>query len=92
MARSALSEAGPEGEVVLEQPITDVCLVGVGALGGISANGDGGGARLPHGGVHRAAEAVVWVGSVPVIPIISPSPLSSPVEGEEVDNVDAAVC
>jgi len=90
MARSALSGAGPEGEVVLEQPITEVCLVGVGGLGSISANGDG--ARLPHSGVHRAAEAVVWVGSLPVIPIISPSPLSSPVEGEEVDNIDAAVC
>jgi hypothetical protein len=27
-----------------------------------------------------------------VIPIISPLPLSSPVEGEEVKNVDDAVC
>lgn len=71
-------------------PIADVCLVRVGGLGGISANGDG--ARLPHGEVHRVAKAVVWVGSVPVIQIISPSPLSSPVEGEEVENVDAAVC
>jgi hypothetical protein len=90
MARSALSGAGPEGDVILERPIADVCLAGVGALDGIFANGDG--ARLPHGGVHRAAKTVVWVRSVPVIPIISPSPLSSPVEGEGVENVDAAVC
>lgn len=82
----------------MEQPIADVGLVGVGALGRISANGDG--ARLPHSGVYRVAEAVVWVGSVPVIPISSPSSLfsfdglrtGSPVEREEVDNIDAAVC
>src|SRR5574341_1466098 len=37
MAQSALSGAGPEGEVVLGQPMADVCLVGVGALGGIFA-------------------------------------------------------
>ena len=41
MARSALSGAGPEGDVILEQPIADVGLAGVGALGGIFANGDG---------------------------------------------------
>jgi len=59
-------------------------------MGGISANGDG--ARLPHSGVHRVAEAVVWIGSVPVIPISSPSPLFSPLDREEIDNIDAAVC
>jgi hypothetical protein len=57
---------------------------------GRAANGDG--ARLAHSGVYRVVKTVVWAGIMPVTPISSPSPLSSPVEGEEVENVDAELC